>query len=349
MNRNNVHERIPWLAWPSVLSLDAVLVAVVWQQLLLQGFCDRGSTWSEAGSLGATVWLIYVADRLLDAVRLDVSAPHTLRHGFYLRHRRVFIVLWIAVLTLNAFVVVHYLPHELLRGGVLLATAVLIYGAGVHFSPLRSPVLPAERRHDVTGQLIPKEVRVGMLFSLGVTLSVWTEMSSGETSGVELVPLTATTGVLAVLFAGNCMLVAQFEREMDEAQSFPSIATESCSPTRKGRSRWVSATILSMMLLPLVLIVMPMPALVLLAAAMSAAGLCVAAMIRSPTQPNLDARQRARSQRACGQRARAQGAHGQRARGQRAHGQQACFDVRGAWVDAAVWAPPLTVVWLGLL
>lgn len=131
MNPLHDRERIPWLAWPSMLSFDAVLVAMLWQQLLMRSFCHRGSTYPEIGSLGATVWLIYVADRLLDAARLDVSAPHTLRHEFYLRHRRFFLPLWIVVLSVNAFVVTHYLSHELLRGGLLLASAVLIYGASV--------------------------------------------------------------------------------------------------------------------------------------------------------------------------------------------------------------------------
>jgi hypothetical protein len=319
MNVLNDHERIPWLAWPSMLSLDAVMVAMVWQQLLMRAFCHRGSTWPEAGSLGATVWLIYVADRLLDAARLNLYVPHTLRHGFHLRHRKVFLPLWIVVLAINAFVVTHYLPHELLRGGLLLASAVLIYGASVHFSPLRSHMFAGAARRRPSWRHIPKEVRVGFLFALGVSLSVWTELFASGEGWQNMGPLAITTCVLTVLFGCNCMLVARFERELDRAQSFASMVTANPKSNGSVGSSLGQSAVILMMVLPVVLMLLPIPLPILLTIVMSAAGLSVIALGARRTRP------------------RAVPHHG-----------HARFDIRGAWVDAAVWMPPLMILLLGL-
>lgn len=320
MNVPNDHERTPWLAWPSVLSLDAMMVAVVWQQLLMRGFCHRGATWPECLSLGATVWLIYVADRLLDAARLDLNSPHTLRHGFYLRHRRIFLTSWILVLAMSAFVVAHYLPHELLRAGLLLAAAVLIYGASVHFSPLRSHAVFDSPPHLATGMRVPKEIRVGVLFAMGVSLSVWTALIAGGAGGRVLVALAVTTCVLAVLFGGNCVLVAKFERELDQAQSFASIVTEPSPVKIRGRRSFAHQALAVSIMLPAVLLLPQMPPPVLITTVISAIGLGAMA-IRFQRSPH----------------------------GSISDGQHATFDARGAWVDAAVWAPPLTILLSRLL
>lgn len=319
MNAPIDDERIPWLAWPSMLSLDAVIVAVVWQQLLMRGFCHQSVTWPECASLGSTVWLIYVADRLLDAARLDVSAPHTLRHEFYLRHRRPFLTLWIFVLATTAFVVTHSLPQQLLRGGLLLAAAVLMYGASVHFSPMRLQALP-DVRSRVPGRLrVPKEMRVGVLFAMGVSLSVWTTLTDSGANWRILASLALTTCVLSALFAGNCVLVAKFERELDQAQSFTSIVTELNANQPSCRSSIAMPALAMTMMLPVVLL-LPMPPNILITAALSAVALGAIAVLlnRSPS-------------------------------GRKGDDQRATFDVRGAWVDAAVWAPGLMILLLGLL
>ncbi len=300
-----------------MLSLDAVLVAIVWQQLLMRSFCDRGSTWPEAFSLGATVWLIYVADRLLDGARLDTDAPHTLRHGFYRNYRRVFLMMWIIVLAINTFVVTHCLPQELLRGGVLLASAVLIYGASVHFSALRFQVESRDAISKNSWLPIPKEVRVGVLFALGVSLCVWTPLIVEGASWRRLMPLAMTTGVMSVLFGGNCMLVAWFEQELDRTQSFPSIATNNWNRRHSGVAFFAKMSLVVMTFLPVSLLIFPLPFPVLITALISSTGLCLMAVHRHRSHPRWILNER-----------------------------RATFDIRGAWVDAAVWMPPLMMLLL---
>lgn len=323
-DRETLTPRMPVAAWLSVLSLDAVLVAVAWQQLLMLSFCDRGATWAECGSLAATVWLVYVADRLLDAARLDLSQPHTLRHRFYLRHRRVFFAGWVVVLLADTLVVVRYLSPELLRSGLVLASAVLVYGAGVHFPSASLDAKGALLRTRLRPALIPKEFRVGVLFALGVSLTAWTSLifhgDSGEDRQVFF-SLAAATVAMAVLFGVNCVLVARFERHLDRAQSFASIATRWQS--RGEREMQLSLCVFAIVVtLPMVMMMLQLPASVGTAVAACALGLFVLAFV---------------SDRRCWQPVTMEVQ-------QTTQDTFTFFDVRGVWVDVILWTPPMVIL-----
>ncbi len=353
--------RIPLPAWASVLSLDAVFVAVVWQQLLMRVFCKRSTNWSEGVALGLTVWLIYVADRLLDGAKLDVQRPHTLRHRFYRRHRRLFISLWIVGLLANTLVVVRWLPMELVQNGLFLASAVLVYGASVHFTSQRSRVTSQRSRAERlfsegvaaenvsaggcaaqrvaceprAGELqwletrLPKEVRVGVLFSLGVSLTTWTEwFSNGQAAVGSLADITATawpllvaTCALAVLFSWNCILVARFDRVYDLAQAFRSIATRPDShhngSTRTRAQVCWAAAVVGLPLGALLLLALPLP--IEIAGLASALGLLISVFLPAS-------------------------GFCRRAHTAVAGSSPPMFDVRSAWVDAVLWTPPLVLL-----
>src|SRR6478609_9082655 len=95
-----------WL-WPNLLSLDAPIVAVLWQILFARCFQVEVDPLGELLLL-MTVWLIYAADRTLDAWRGDVHSP---RHEFYRRHWRGLLPGWIAVLSLTAWLAATRLPQ----------------------------------------------------------------------------------------------------------------------------------------------------------------------------------------------------------------------------------------------
>src|SRR5580692_10930063 len=82
-----------WL-WPNLLSLDAPLVAVLWQVLFVRCFHAQGAA-LPAVLLVCAVWLIYAADRALDAWRGAGSQP---RHEFYRRYWRIVLPVWSGVL-----------------------------------------------------------------------------------------------------------------------------------------------------------------------------------------------------------------------------------------------------------
>lgn len=197
-------------------SVDAVLVAVLWQWIFVTGFCRRQPRPGEFLSLAGCVWLIYVADRLLDARRLDLARPHTARHRFVYDHATLLTVLWALVLAGTVAVVLWCLDAAVIRGGLVVASAVLAYGVIVH-SPRRSARLQSW-----------KELAVGSLFAVGVSLVVWVE----RRSSVAGWPLVVATCCAAILFTANCVLVAAGEREQDRQQGFSSFAQ-----TRPAASR----------------------------------------------------------------------------------------------------------------
>lgn len=318
---------MPLLAWPNVLSLDAVIVAAAWQQLLMRSFCRRSSTWPEIATLAATVWLIYVGDRLLDAARLNVSLPHTLRHRFYHSHRHLFLALWATVLVIDTVIAVRYLPSELLRCGLLLAAAVLIYGASVHLSPKRPVANTSEASPNRTSMRVPKELQVGILFAIGVSLTTLTQLTSDLTIspgdivqiGRPMAMLAITTCGMAALFGCNCILVANFERDLDRAQFFSSIAT-----AEYGFKRWYIGSVGTtarataiVTMLPVALLVFRLPPTIWIALLTSAVGLCVSVILPNRLWTTTST-----------------------------HSSVATFDARSVWVDAVLWTPPLVILCL---
>jgi len=170
--------------WPNLLSLDAPVVAVLWQRLFARCFQVPVDSWA-ALLLLSTVWLIYAADRMLDSRKRDFRSP---RHEFYKRRRRQLLPLWIAVLGVTAWMAELRIPTGLFWRGAFLLGAVALYFALVH-----------------GGMIVqwPKEAAVGILFALGASLVAWGKVES---------PADAAT---IVLFSGlcwmNCIAIQRWE------------------------------------------------------------------------------------------------------------------------------------------
>ena len=181
-----MHSR-PWL-WPNLLSLDAPIVALLWQLLFVR--CFHGSLGTlPAALLAVAVWLIYVADRTLDAWRGSAAQP---RHEFYGRHWRAVLPIWIATLGGGAWLAWSRLPRPLFAEGAVVASAAVLYLAAVHLAP-------GLLRH--TGS---NESAVAVLFGLGASLAAW--------PGVQ-----TSSDVLAILLFSclcwmNCVAIDDWER-----------------------------------------------------------------------------------------------------------------------------------------
>lgn len=186
---------LPLWAWPTALSLDAPLIAGLWQWLFHHSF-GVIITWPQITALALSVWLIYVADRLLDGLQLDAQKPHSFRHALYARHRRNFALLWLAGLCLTTALVVTQLSPVAIRLGLCLGALVAVYGVGVH---LLKPFAN-----------FSKELQIGLVFALGTGLFVWL-----ESPGLQL---ALATLLLAGLCSLNCLLIAKWERKLDKAQ-----------------------------------------------------------------------------------------------------------------------------------
>lgn len=141
-----------WL-WPNLLSLDAPFVALLWQVLFARCFHVRLDPLPSI-LLVLAVWLIYAADRTLDAWTGESLRP---RHEFYRRHWRALLPLWILALAAGSALAWTRLTRVMLYSGFALGVAVVLYFALLHLGVFQKT----------------KEAAVAVLFALGATLSAW--------------------------------------------------------------------------------------------------------------------------------------------------------------------------------
>ena len=202
-------QRTPWWLWPHVLSLEAPLVAVLWQAALAHAHGIRLTPLLGAG-LGLACWVIYLLDRTLDTYAVKGVHELDVRHVFYHRHRRVlmFGVLPPALLLLG-WMALYVIPEGVLWQALSLALLVALYlaswsaqgsrisrdvfiscaGLGGLLLITRMPlpsgyrftlslcvlgvmVLSFLRQLDIRmGNVLPKELTAALLFAMGCTTS----------------------------------------------------------------------------------------------------------------------------------------------------------------------------------
>ncbi|MEQ1884385.1 MAG: hypothetical protein ABL967_04940 [Bryobacteraceae bacterium] len=183
-----------WL-WPNLLSLDAPIVAVLWQILFLRCFRSPVELLPVA-LLALTVWLIYAADRALDALAGDA---HTARHRFYRKHGRMLAPLWIAGFAAAAWMAFTGLPAPLLRSGFILLGGVSVYFFAVHAAPGRFARIPRSGNVRWT-----KEAAVAVLFAMGSSLGAWQNIHN-KADVAAIVLFSALCWI-------NCVAIEHWER-----------------------------------------------------------------------------------------------------------------------------------------
>ena len=155
---------IPFWLWPNILSLDAPLVALVWQDFIAR--CYPPATPSPAArfALFLAVWAIYIADRLLD-VRTPAPRREAPRHRFY-RQNPAFAKSLLALLLAAALLTALLgLPSSVWTRGASMAALVVAYMAVFPLLPKRA-----------LGNLFHcKQPSAAFLFSAGVFLVSWSE------------------------------------------------------------------------------------------------------------------------------------------------------------------------------
>ena len=156
--------RPPLWLWFNLLSLDAPLIALVWQDFLARCYPTALHPAGRA-VLGLTVWAIYLADRLLD-VRHPAPGPEPVRHRFYRRHRVFAQTLLALILCVDLVVTALWLRPSVLDNGLLLTAGVIAYLA----------VFPLTG----WGALTWKKPLAAFLFTAGTFLIAWTGPGAGH-------------------------------------------------------------------------------------------------------------------------------------------------------------------------
>lgn len=180
------------LVYWHLLSLDAPTVAVLWAW----GFAHAARVPLSATAtavLGLGAWMIYVADRLLDALPGGRCENLRERHFFHARHRRAFLVVGgcagIVLLTL----VGAGLPGAARRDDAAIFAVFLLYFLVVH--------LPGVRIR------FPREVVVGVVFAAACVVPAWSQPGSSHAE------LAAMTGLFAALCWLNCAAIHVWEHD----------------------------------------------------------------------------------------------------------------------------------------
>ena len=197
-------ERRSWL-WFNLLSLDAPLVAVLWQGYFAKQL-HADVHWPAFVALAAAVWLIYVADRILDSRRQHIDGSSTARHNFYREHSRL-VFRGVAIAGFALAFACYFLSRNVMRNGLVTALLVAIYFLVVHAAP----------QH--VQDWWPKELAVGILFAVGTCLATWTKL------GVARDILIAPAALFAILCWLNCVAIEFWEwkrlRNMSSARPHP--------------------------------------------------------------------------------------------------------------------------------
>jgi hypothetical protein len=118
--------RRPLWLYPNLLSLDAPFVAVAWLFVFAKTWRVNYLPWEAYLALALVVWLIYVADRLLDASLRDTAKLGLeARHEFHRAHAKWFRTVAAAASLVSLVLVLMFLPmtifNYLVIGGVLVA------------------------------------------------------------------------------------------------------------------------------------------------------------------------------------------------------------------------------------
>lgn len=177
--------RNPLTLW-HLLSLDAPTVAALWTWFIASANHLHLPSVSIVAMFLA-VWMLYAADRILDARLLDSSRNRDLeaRHYFHYRHRRAFLTGILAASITLAILLPHLEPQAI---HLYLILGALLFGYFILIHATRS----AHR--------LPKEIAVGLFFAAATFIPT---VARRPDLRISLFPL-------AVLFATACSLNCLF-------------------------------------------------------------------------------------------------------------------------------------------
>jgi hypothetical protein len=207
------------LAHWHLLSLDAPSIASLWT-IFIARCAGLTLHWSQPAAMFIAVWMIYAADRLLDARLLDAglldadlrdglpqarrSPPPELeaRHRFHHHHRGGFLA-FIVLAALALVMLLESVPTAALHLYALLATLVAAWLLLIHARPL--PTAASHR--------LPKELAVGVFFSAAVFIPT---VAREPTLRSALLPAAALFATVCTL---NCLFLYAWEHPTPRLQA----------------------------------------------------------------------------------------------------------------------------------
>jgi hypothetical protein len=194
----------PLTLW-HLLSLDAPTVAVLWTWFIASANHVHLPLYS-ALAMAVTVWMLYAADRLMDARLLDASPTHhedlEARHYFHHRHRTSFL-LGILAASIALAALLPSLDAEAIHLYLILGGMVAGYFILIH----------ATRN----AHRLPKEIAVGLCFAAATFIPTVARRPELR------LPLLPSALLFATLCSLNCLFIYAWEHE-DHGTTLPTHA-----------------------------------------------------------------------------------------------------------------------------
>ncbi len=193
----------PLALW-HLLSLDAPSVAAVWTIAVASAVGLR-LPWTVPAAMFVAVWMLYAADRLLDARPFPGGQfPPELeeRHRFHHRHRRAFLI-FIAISACVLVGLLRGLDSHAMRLYTLLATLLCAWFLIIHARPL-----PGDGAHR-----LPKELAVGIFFPAAVFIPTVARLPQLR---LDLLPIAV---LLAATCSLNCLFLYAWEHPNQRLQA----------------------------------------------------------------------------------------------------------------------------------
>jgi hypothetical protein len=174
-----------------LLSLDAPTVAALWTWFIARA-SHIGLPVVAPLAMALAVWIVYAADRILDAARLNFRGELEARHHFHRRHARAFLF----GIALAAVALAALLPH-------LDAAAILLYLMEGALLVAWFLIVHATR----SAHRLPKEIAVGLFFSAAVFIPT---VAREPSLRLALSPSAILFGTLCTL---NCLFIYAWEHD----------------------------------------------------------------------------------------------------------------------------------------
>ncbi len=182
------------ITWLTTLSLDAPIVAIVWQHAVALEYGIL-LEWHHRLLVFSSVWLGYTADRWLDAWKHACNLSQ--RHAFHADQRWRLLAVWSVVLVGSIAYALNTLENLEIQRGFALAGLSLLATLAIQKNPIRRH--RSALKSSLTASLVAAAV---LLFAL--------PSRTLDTLAVFI--------LLAALFSLNCSLIHHWDRSIDAAQ-----------------------------------------------------------------------------------------------------------------------------------
>ncbi len=149
--------------------------------------------WHSALILALGTWLIYVADRILDAHNPSPATPLQKRHRYHSRYRVAFMAAAGCVAAVLLWLIVSRMTSQARLEDTVLFGAAMFYFFLVH------------RSSGEEKSWLPKELAVGVVFAAATAVPAWSRLSDGR---LTLLPGVMLFGALCWL---NCVAIERWE------------------------------------------------------------------------------------------------------------------------------------------